>query len=184
MAEWVSLTIKKRMGIARKSIYEIKTIIEDSRSKVVGGIKTGILLWKSCVQPFLLNNCSSWLDIRKADMDKLVKLQNLFLNVLLDTYNCPASLMYFDLALLTIPNQILREKLMLYHHIHTLPDSAIAKKVLILQKKYKFPGLQKELESFLIKHEIVDVSNYSKKEWKVLIDRKITSKNREELIED
>ena len=53
---------------------------------------------------------------------------------------------------------------------------------MILQKKYKFPGLQKELESFLLTHEIDDVCKYSKKEWKELIDRKVNSLNRDYLI--
>ena len=36
VSECVSLTIKKRIGVACKSIFEIKNIIEDTRSKLVG----------------------------------------------------------------------------------------------------------------------------------------------------
>ena len=46
-AESITLTLNKRLGIARKAVFDIKTVLEDSRSTVAGGIKTGILLWES-----------------------------------------------------------------------------------------------------------------------------------------
>ena len=63
-SESVTLTIDKRIGLAKKSVFEIKKNIEDSRSKVTGGIKTGLLLWNSCIVPFLMNNCSSWIKMK------------------------------------------------------------------------------------------------------------------------
>ena len=62
-AESISLTIKRRSGLIKKTIFEIKSIVEDTRSKVAGGIETGILLWNSCVLPYMLWNSSSWLQI-------------------------------------------------------------------------------------------------------------------------
>ena len=59
VAESVSLTIKKRIGLIKKSIYEVRAVVEDCRSKVIGGIKSGVLLWESCLIPFLLYNCST-----------------------------------------------------------------------------------------------------------------------------
>ena len=44
VAESISLTINKREGLARKAIYDIKNIVEDCRSQVIGGVKTGLLL--------------------------------------------------------------------------------------------------------------------------------------------
>ena len=82
--ESVTLTINKRSGLAKKSVFEIKSIMEFSRSKVTGGIHTGILLWESCVLPFLLNNCSTWVEIKKCDLNRLCNLQSLFLNTLLN----------------------------------------------------------------------------------------------------
>ena len=45
LSESVTLTINKRIGLVRKSIFEIKHIIEDCRSQVVGGIQCGLLFW-------------------------------------------------------------------------------------------------------------------------------------------
>ena len=91
--------------------------------------------------------------------------------------------MYFDLAMLTMPHYILKEKLILYHHISCLSTEAISRRVLDIQKKYNFPGLHKEIEHFLIFNEIYDVTMYSKKEWKNLVLRKVHDLNRDFLID-
>ena len=51
-----SLTIKKRTGLAKKSILEIKSIVENWRSQTFGGIQVGLMLWESCVIPSLVSN--------------------------------------------------------------------------------------------------------------------------------
>ena len=71
VSDSISLTIRKREGLVRKSIIDIKRIVEDHRSKVMGSIKTGLLLWEMCVIPYLLNNASTWLEIKQSDMDVL-----------------------------------------------------------------------------------------------------------------
>ena len=117
-------------GLVKKSIFEIKAVVEDCRSTVVGGIKTIILLWESCVLPFLLYNCSTWLQMKDGDMEILCKLQRLFLNSLLGVRNCPSALMLWDLAMLDMPLRVLREKLLLYHHICSLPETSLAFQIL------------------------------------------------------
>ena len=119
-AESITLTLNKRLGIARKAVFDIKTVLEDSRSTVAGGIKTGILLWESCVIPFLLNNCSTWMEIRSRDVERLNKVQNLFLNCLLGVFKSPVDLMYWDLKFLTINHRILKEKLLFFHDLKYL----------------------------------------------------------------
>ena len=182
-SESITLTINKRIGLAKKAIFEIKNIVEDCRSKVIGGIKSGILIWESCVIPFLLNNCSTWINMKKCDTDRLNKLQNLFLNTLLNVKHCPIPIMYLDLSILTIPMRILQEKLILYHHISSLPDSAIAKKILQIQENLHLPSLYREIDKFLIENEICDVRKFSKREWKAFVRRKILTANQEFLLE-
>ena len=120
-SESISLTIKKRSGLAKKAIFDIKTIVEDCRSKVPGSVKTGLLLWESAVIPFLLNNCSTWFQMKSRDLESLVQIQNLFLNSLLGVFKCPAPLMLWDLSVLSIHLRILKEKLLLYQQITCLP---------------------------------------------------------------
>ena len=182
-AESVSATIKKRIGLTKKSIMEIKNIIEDCRSEVTGGIVTGLQLWESCLIPYILNNSSTWLDMRQSDMNVLNKLQNLFLNTLLNTYNCPTPLMYLDLNVLTMPMRILSAKLILYHHIACLPERSISNRIMKIQENLNFPSLFEEIADFLTKHEIISVQSYSKAAWKDLVKHLIESDNRESLLE-
>ena len=183
VSESISLTINKRIGLAKMSIMDIKTIVEDIRSNVSGGIKTGLLLWESCTIPFLLNNSSVWLRMKKKDMDRLDKIQNLFLNTLLATFNCPISLMYWDLAILTMHHRILKEKLNLYFHIMNLPENSLSRNFIEIQHSLHLPGIREEISEFLNRHEITNIRGFSKKDWKLFINKAIDNQNREYLIE-
>ena len=182
-SESISLTINKRIGLTKKSIFEIKNIMEDCRSKVSGGIRSGLILWESCVIPFILNNCSTWINMKKKNLQRLDKLQNLFLFTLLNVQHCPIPLMYLDLGILSISFRILKEKLILFHHISCLPEEAISHKIMKIQKVLNFPGLFRDIEPFLIENEILDVCKFSKEEWKRLVQRKIKCADMASLIE-
>ena len=58
--ESVMATILKRKGLVCKSIREIRSMIDDCRVNVVGGICAGIQVWELAVIPYLLNNCDTW----------------------------------------------------------------------------------------------------------------------------
>ena len=158
--------------------------MDDIRSKVVGGITTGLILWESCCIYYLLNNCSSWLEMRKEDMDTLVKLQNLFYNTLLGVKNCPALSMLWDLGALTIQMRILKEKLMLYHHISNLSEESLAYKILNIQEQMNLPSLRNEVKMFLSKYNVIDVKSFNKLKWKTFVLEKIKELNREFLLEE
>ena len=140
-SESITLTINKRIGLAKRAINDIITIVEDSRSKMSGSIKTGLLLWNTCVLPFLLNNSSTWLEMRKNDTSRLEKLQNFFFNRLLGVFKCPVPLMYWDLKALTIDNYILKEKLNLYFHLSCLPKTSLSYLILQIQKSLFLPSI-------------------------------------------
>ena len=92
--ESVTLTLNKRLPLVKKSIFKIKHVINDCRCKVVVEIKSGLLLWNSCLIPYLYNNASTWMETSKKDIERLLKIENLFLNSLLNVYKCPAPVMY------------------------------------------------------------------------------------------
>ena len=56
LAESVTATVNKRIGIATHAIYEIKAIIEDSRASAVGGLTVAVDIWEMSVLPMLLSN--------------------------------------------------------------------------------------------------------------------------------
>ena len=135
------------------------------------------MLWESAVIPFLLNNCSTWFKMKNCDIEKLEKIQNSFLNNLLGVFKCPIPLMLWGLSVLSIHLRILKEKLILYHHITCLPESALARQVLLLQEGLQLPSLRDEVLQFLNRYEICEVQNFPEKDWKSFVKRTIDLEN-------
>ena len=79
-------------------------------------------------------------------------------------------------------HRILKEKLLLYHHICMLPQSSLSNKVLQIQEKFHFPSLKDEVFRFLSEHGVCDVTVYNKKQWRSFVKEKITEANRSFLI--
>ena len=77
-SESITLTIRKRIGLVKKSIFEIKSIVDNWRSQTFGGIQVGLMLWESCIIPFLLNNSSTWFQMKQGDLETPTKIENLF----------------------------------------------------------------------------------------------------------
>ena len=121
--------------------------------------------------------------MKKKDMERLNKVQNLFLNTLLATFNCPISLMYWDLCMLTMDHRILKEKLNLYFHIMNLPENSLSRNFIEIQHRLHLPGITEEIIEFLNRHEITNIRGFSKKDWKLFVNKAINNENREYLIE-
>ena len=151
---------------------------------VVGGVQTGIMLWETCVIPFLLNNASVWLQMKESDMRRLFKIENYFFNSLLAVRNCPSMSLYWETGSLVMPMRILKEKLILYHHISCLPANSPALQILSIQERLHLPSLRDEIQSFLRKYEVVDVRQYSKEGWRRFVRSKVILLNREYIIEE
>ena len=92
-------------------------------------------------------------------------------------------MMHWDLAVLSIPNGILKSKLILYHHIANLPDTALCKKILESQIRHKLGGIHEEVGSFLARHQVVDIKNFTKTDWRKFVNRVLRRENREFLVE-
>ena len=78
LAESISVTVKKRKGMVTKSMYEIRTVIEDCRSQVCGGLTAGLEIWEMAVSPMLLNTAETWDYISAKTVQELQKLQLMF----------------------------------------------------------------------------------------------------------
>ena len=55
LSESVACTVKKRKGFAIASIHEIRSVIDDCRSNLCGGIQVGLDIWEIGVIPMLLD---------------------------------------------------------------------------------------------------------------------------------
>ena len=80
-------------------------------------------------------------------------------------------------------NRILKKKLLFLHHIATLEEDSIAFQVYSVQKRLELPGLLQECLEFLVKFGIIDVNKYSSGQWKKLVEKNITQKNKTDLLE-
>ena len=67
LSDSVSVTVAKRKGMVIRAMYEIRSIVDDCRSNVVGGITVGLEIWEIAFLPMLLNNAECWTEIAEKN---------------------------------------------------------------------------------------------------------------------
>ena len=179
----IAVTVRKRKGLAIASIYEIRTVVEDCRSNVVGGMSVGIDLWESTVLPMLLFNSETWMSMSQSTLNELEDIQKRFLRCLLAVGpGCPIPSLYWETGVTVIKYRILQKKLLFIHHLYTLPSSSLAKEVLNLQESLNLPGLIKECNQVLKDNNLFQIDKYTKAQWKLSVKGLIMKLNEDELI--
>ena len=174
----VDVTIKKRKGLSTLAIYEIRSVVEDCRSRVCGGLKAGIDIWEQAVLPKLLFNSGCWLGITDHALQGLEELQLKFYRCLLAVgTGCPIPSLYWETGGILIKYRILQSKLLLLHHIATLEHDALAREVFEVQKRLNLPGLYLECKSSLVNLGVTDLSIYTALQWKQLVKSEIYKLN-------
>ena len=123
----MEVTVNKRSGLVKKAVYDIRSVVDDCRSQVVGGLKAGLQIWESAVIPMLLNNADTWQEISHRTIHKLEQLQLSFLRCLLGVgTGCPKPLLYSETGVMLMEFRILEKKLMFLHHLSNLPETSLA----------------------------------------------------------
>ena len=114
VSQSVTDTVNSRIGLARRAVYEIRTIIEDSRASVVGSIQVGLNIWEMSVIPMLLSSSEVWSDIPSKTMRKLEETHSLMLTNLLGVSKrgCPEVSLYLETGSLTMKNQIILHQML------------------------------------------------------------------------
>ena len=120
-------------------------VLEDLHLQMIGGIKCGMDIWELAIIPSLLNNCSTWVETSSQSVDKLNKLQNIFLQTLFAVgQSCHSPALCWDTATLQMKVRIDQAKLNLLHHIKNLDKDTLAKQVYDEQSSHGWPGLVSE----------------------------------------
>ena len=180
----IECTIKKRVGLATSAIYEIRSVVDDCRSKLCGSLQVGLEIWELAVIPMLLFNSECWIGITNQHLTELETLQKRFLKTLMAVGSgCPTPSLYWETGTVGMKWRIIRSKLIFYHHLLTLPETSLANEVLKIQESFELPGLVSECKDFMTLHDIKDAEEYSKLQWKKLIKAKILELNEAELVE-
>ena len=144
-------TIHKRKLQVKRTISEIITIVEDKRSKIAGGIVTGIQLWEVAAIPHLLHNGGSWLGVNKQCIKILDDLQNDFYRSLFACWGgCPLPLLLFDTNGTRMCLRIMQKKLLFLHHaINSAPDTLI-NEFISIQQRLNLPSILQECHEDLM----------------------------------
>ena len=157
----VNLTIERRAGKIKGSMYESKSIIEDFRMQAVGGMAGAWDLWETAIIPSLLANCGSWVGIGKSIYHTLNELQYTYLRMI---YSCPPSTPLLALrtqaGMMDCQNRIAVEKVCLVARIlHTDKDKQnLCREVLQVQMAMGWPGLVKEVKEICSTVGLSDVT--------------------------
>ena len=185
LAQSVHATVLKRKGQVVKSIIECRAVIDDFRASTIGGIVTGMEIWELAIIPFLMYNCETWTEIDKSTMDMLNSMQFMFLRYLLATpKTCPIPALLWETGTLLMEHRVAMKKLTFYHHLRSLPPSALAFQISEIQSSLGLPGLVQECKELLTKYNIPDAtSEYTKNRWKNLVKRKVKQVNRNVILD-
>ena len=112
LSKSIDFTVQKRYWLTLSAIMEIKTILNDYRIHVPGGINTGIMLWELAVIPMILNNADTWNDIDSVTLKKLEDLQNMLIRYLFNTpRSSPIPALCWDVGMFKIKYRILQKQL-------------------------------------------------------------------------
>ena len=58
-------TVVKRAAVAKRAIYEIRTVIEDTRAEMFGAVNLAFDIWETSVLSMVLFNSESWTSMSK-----------------------------------------------------------------------------------------------------------------------
>ena len=184
LADSVARTVASREGKIKGACLEISIVVNDWRSRAVGGMETALMLWQSCVLPSLLHGSGTWTQMSKQTEKQLNSLQNWFLRLMLQVGpGAPLSSLLWETGLLDMGLLVWIEKVMLILHIRNLEPSAIASKVYEEQKRENWPGLAKETQEICeeLKIENVNTTNQNKKTYRKIVTEACHKLNEERL---
>ena len=184
VSDSVAATVNHRLGIASRSIHEIRTVIEDRMSDTIGAIEVGLTLWNQSIMPAVLYGMDVMSTIPKKTLKQLTDLNNRALKAIMGVgkYGCPLPALYLELGCWTIPNQILYNQIMFTFHVACQSSDSLAKNVFDRQiagnlKDSVIIACLETLENW----NITEIHQYSKWQFKQMIRKRISVKNREDL---
>ena len=74
LIESVYETVKRRVGLANHSVFEIGAVVDDARAEAVGRLSVGFQTWETAVIPALLHVSETWTQISNKSIKLLEKI--------------------------------------------------------------------------------------------------------------
>ena len=184
LAASVRSTVDARAMSLRTGAVEVRAIIEDCRSRCLGGLEVGLEIFEMAYIPALMNNAQTWVEIDEETIGKLDDLQCNFLRILLATpASTPRAALAWDCGMLKMKYRIMQMKLNFLHYILNQNEDSLAHQILMEQKMNGFPGLVQECAQFSKDLEILDPFEHwlTTQEWKRIVKNATTEANEKEL---
>ena len=179
----VHQTVLKRVGIVKKSIQDIRAIIEDKRANSVGGFNVAIQIWESAILPMYLNNAETWFNISKKTVKILEDTFNTFYRCMFRIgTGCPKVNFYWQCATMTPMNHILQKKLMFIHHLANLPIDSLARNLFDLQEANTIRIVAENAEHLNALNFQINRFQ-SKAVWRKSVKKYVIARNKAELLE-
>ena len=163
---------------------EILDIVNDWRARVAGGLEVAIMLWERCCIPSLLYGAGTWVNISAGTVNRLNKLQNWFLRMVMQVgQGAPLTSLGWESGCMNMGLRVALEKIMMIHHIRSLGENSIARKVYEEQKSKNWPGLAKETALICeeLKIENVNETLIPKNEYRKIVMKACQMKDEETL---
>ena len=184
VAQSVEATVNDRWGRLIHGIKEIKAIIEDCRSLTLGGLKVGLDIWESAYIPSLLNNSSTWMEIKESTVNKLEDIQNSLYRNLLDVpYTTPKASLIWEVGGMQMKYRIMKSKLLFMNHILHLDNNSLASQIQKAQLTNDVPGLTQEVQKMIVDLGLPNCfsEKISKTQWKTMVKKAIAAANEQDV---
>ena len=142
LSDSVVETVASREGKIKGACLETTMIVNDWRSRMVGGMETALLLWEACCIPSLLHGAGTWVDISETTIKKLNQIQSWFLRLALKVgQGAPRAVLLWDNQVLVMQLRVWKEQILLVMPIRNLDDDSIAYQIYKEHKEKQFSGL-------------------------------------------
>jgi hypothetical protein len=160
LADSVCKTVGSRESKIKAACLEIVVIMNDWRSRIVGGFETALLLWEACCIPSLLHGAGTWVSMSQKTEKNLNAIQHWFLRLAFQVGpGAPLASLLFETEMLDMGLRVWREKLMLALHLKSLEESTLARQIFEEQLDQKWPGLASEVEEICKELDIENVNS-------------------------
>ena len=165
-------------------MFEIRTVIEDTRADMFGAINLAFNIWEVSILPMLLFNAESWTGISRKTLKILDDLFHTFCRTIFRvSVSCPIPSYYVESGSLMFSNHILKRKLVFIRHLANLPEQSLGRIVIDEQIKYALPGLFKDCEEHLNRIGVTNLQGVSKYSWRKMVQKYVFQKNKTEVLD-
>ena len=173
LSDSVAQTVKARESKIRGACLEIANIVNDWRSKTVGGMETALLLWERCCIPSLLHGAGTWMEISKETVETLNTLQRWFHRLIYQVGPGAAlASLCWDSGCIDMGLRVKKEKVMMILFLRELDEETLSHRIMEQQQKMGWPGLVREAREICEELNIEDcnVTRSNKKQYKEILE--------------